>query len=850
VFAETPGPVASAAPTPRPWHRGYLIDALLLLILAGLGAKIGADYAAADFSPTKPTVGQTVFAPAVLETCGRGFVNSQHVPALAQFLTMRRTTFDCRELPQTIERQPPDAFQASARYMMLVVEWYWKATGISWHLAPIFGAMHAVVVGLGYLTFRAVMARLLAALLTLAIAFSPAQLSMLPYLRDSSKAPCFMALALILVLVWTRPLTTRTIVLLCGAFGLITGIGLGFRPDLLLCIPVLAIALFCASHTSVRRRVVATMLGLSVAAGALVVSGWPILAHYRSGSSFGHVAILGFSKPFDGTLGVRGTPYTLGHYYDDFYVRAAINSYATRVYGYSGEIQLSTPVYERYATKYVWDIVRTFPADVGTRLVASVEKVLNLPFQPGEYESGATTARIPYLRAGVNLRDAILWRLNGWGPSLVLAVFALLAVRGYAFAAGFAMTVLFLAGLPVLQFQLRHYSHLEVLGLFALGVVIQTAADRIAGAPAALSAMKRQTRTRWEWAPLGREVLRVSVCVGVLVLVPLASLAALRSRQQATVARMIDAYNLAAAEPLSYSAQPEDSEHVLVRPLVVESRDRLPPQTKRALVGDYIVVDLSNACGALSLTMRLKYALGPGPSNLTRDAVVKLWPAREYGNVRLFVPVYQAIDAVPANEVRFVGLEFLANDLPCLAGLRRVPASDIAPLWLDLVLSRNWKDRLLYQTLERETVPADPDLTVYLAPPGIDLRVRGEHALSGVPRDMTSEAKVATVDFSTGVRVDGIAESPTAYLLGGKPRIVTAGTRLVGVGELFAGGFTFGLQSNGAWSRYANVTKPGPFVAAVEVPTDGTYVVVIANDNEGTPKPTRFVITGMDWIGR
>src|SRR5439155_21386623 len=112
----------------------------------------------------------------------------------------------------------------------------------------------------------------------------------------------------------------------------------------------------------------------------------------------------------------------------------------------SGEMDLATRVYERYATKYLWNIVRTFPADVATRLSASVSKVLNLPFQPGVYESAATTARVPYLRAGVNLRDAILWRMNGWGPFLVLAVFALLAVRGYAFAAGFAATVLFLAG--------------------------------------------------------------------------------------------------------------------------------------------------------------------------------------------------------------------------------------------------------------------------------------------------------------------------------------------------------------------------------------------------------------------
>jgi hypothetical protein len=338
-----------------------------------------------------------------------------------------------------------------------------------------------------------------------------------------------------------------------------------------------------------------------------------------------------------------------------------------------------------------------------------------------------------------------------------------------------------------------------------------------------------------------------------MVLVPLASLAALRSRQQATVARLIDAYNLAAAEAWPYSAQPEDPDHVLVVPQAVDIRDRIHARGKESLfVADYMVVDLSHACGALSLTMRFKYASGAGTSSLTRDATVKLWPVRKYGDVRLFVPVYQFVEDVskPDQAIRFAGIELLARDLPCLAGLRRIPESAVAPLWLDLVLDRNWKDRPLYQTLESETIPSDPDPAVYLVPPGIDIRAPGLDALSGVARDITSITKVAAVDYSTGVIVDGIAESPTAYLVGGKPRTVTAGTQLVAVGELFGGGFTFGLQKDGAWSRYVNVLEPGRFVAAIEAPTDGDYVAVIANVNKDTTKPTRFVITGMDWLAR
>jgi hypothetical protein len=360
---------------------------------------------------------------------------------------MERMTFDCRDLAQNRAGSPADALQVSSRYMMWVVGRYWKVTGISWdHLAPLFGMMQATIVVFAYLTFRAVTGRVLAVLFTLALAFSPLQLSMLPYLRDSSKAPCFVATALVLMLVWTRPLTTRQIVLLGGAFGLITGFGLGFRPDLVMWTPALAIALFCASRASVRQRVTTTMLGLSVAAVALIVSGWPMLALYQSGSNMGHVAILGFTESFDRNLEVRSAPYTLGHRYDDFYAFAAVHSYAKRVHGFPGVMDLTTRVYERYAVRYYWDVVRTFPADAAARVVASVVKVVNLPFRTDGYESTYVVNRVPYLQAGVDLRNAIFQRMEGWGPAFVLALFALLAVRGYAAAAGFAATVLFLAG--------------------------------------------------------------------------------------------------------------------------------------------------------------------------------------------------------------------------------------------------------------------------------------------------------------------------------------------------------------------------------------------------------------------
>ena len=182
-------------------HWELVLDAVLVIVLASVAAKVATTYYTRITTTAAPTFYQGEFGPAVLEACGKGFGNpAERIPALSAFLSQQRATFDCSELPPTMEVVSPRAFQRAFRYMILVVGMYWRTMGVSWtNLAPIFGAIQALFVGFSYLAFRVVMARMLAVPLSLALAYSPAQLSILPYLRDSAKAPFFMALTLVVV---------------------------------------------------------------------------------------------------------------------------------------------------------------------------------------------------------------------------------------------------------------------------------------------------------------------------------------------------------------------------------------------------------------------------------------------------------------------------------------------------------------------------------------------------------------------------------------------------------------------------------------------------------------------------
>ena len=820
---------------------GRVLDVFLVIVLAAIGAKAGSAYYSEITKELTPWFYQSEFGAAALDACGRGFRQpAVPVPALAAFLAQRVATFDCRELPPNLRLVNASPFQRAFRYLMLVLAIYWKATGVSWaHLAPIFGALHAVVAGLTYLAFRVVMARMLAVPLSLAFAFSPAQLSVLPYLRDSTKTPFFVAAALLILLIWTRPLTTRATVLLCGLFGLVSGIGLGFRPDVVMWFPVLAIALFCASHVDLRRRVSATGLGLCVALFAFAVSAGPILAQYESGSNFGHVAILGLTKVFDDGLGVRGGPYARGYFYSDEYVYATVNSYAKRVHHRAGYLTLTSRDYEHYASMYFWELARTFPADVAIRFVVSARRILDLPFKQQPYESDPRIERIPFLRNAIARRTAILSALEGRGPFIFIAAFALLAARGWLPALGFAATILYLASLPALQFQLRHYSHLEMLGLLALGAVVQAVAVWVR------SAVKRETRTAWRWAPVRRPAVRAAVCVAALLLVPAVGLDQLRSRQQAALSRLVDAYNAKAAEAVSYGVEPSGAGRVLVVPQGIPISDRVNGPGQSPLHDDYLVVDLSDACEAMSITMGIKYDPDAPSVDFTKELHLKLWPSRDYGSARLFLPIYQWIE--PGRGFRFRGLEFSASDLPCLAGLKRVPDSSM-PLWLDLDLRPNWKTQPLYQTVVDDSPAPTSDPAVYMGAPRLVLRGRVADALRGVAPDFSSMSKVARVDHGFGVIVDGVAEGPFGYLAASRPHTMAAGAQVMAVGELFAGGFTLGLLKDGAWSQTVNVMAPGRFVAAVQAPDAGQFIAVIANVNEDRANPTQIYIRGLDWV--
>src|SRR5262249_383479 len=202
------------------------------------------------------------------------------------------------------------------RSLMSVVAAVWVVRGVSWSLLwPLFGVLFASTIACAYGIFRFGTGRLLAGAAAVALMVSAIHLGHLPYLRDYAKAPFVTALLLVLGRMAAGPVTARRTIGYAAAFGLILGIGFGFRNDLLINIPpFLSVVLLCL-RGGVRANLRIKAAALAAAAAVFAVVGAPILRGYGEGSNTGHVAYLGMTTPYDRTLGIRPAVYDWGYAY-------------------------------------------------------------------------------------------------------------------------------------------------------------------------------------------------------------------------------------------------------------------------------------------------------------------------------------------------------------------------------------------------------------------------------------------------------------------------------------------------------------------------------------------------------
>lgn len=627
----------------------------MVIVLFAAAAVWGTVYWKRSFQAGRqPQFYQAYFEPAVMFACGRGFLLAHPtVPAVEAFIEQRSDRLSCDEIPATTKLSDYGLYQRTWLYLELTVGVAWKVLGVSWSgMGPLFGLLFGLTIVTAYAMFRIGMNIAVSAGGAVALAVSTAHLQNLPHLRDYAKAPFTLALIGLLFAMVTGPATWRRLLTIAGIYGLILGIGYGFRTDFLAEIPVFFVVLFVFLRGAWVRTLPMKVAAASLCVAVFAAAAWPVItAVRRGGGCQWHAALLGLTDPFNDSLTIEPAPYSYGHAYSDSLVYAITTAFARRLDPGVQHIEYCSPDYDRATGRYLATLAMAFPADMAIRTLASIERILGLPLR------WVDPPLEGFARTLYSVRRAVMRPLRGSGA--MFAGIALVALMAADIRLGFfaLFVVAYFGGYPMLQFGVRHYFHLEVLTWWGIGFLIQQSFNRV--------------RTG-AWPAL--QCRRAAVVCGVLAIATLVSLVTVRAVQQRRARTMFEQYIDAPSTAIASKGAAADK------------TIRVPVQHSPAAdpyPADVVAIDADVArCGPHS---SVTFVYSEPEPEFTH--MVPVGGDARAGVVKLFEPVYR----------RFEGVRLSGGAAQCVTRIAMLSAPERIPVLLSVTLQPGWQDEPLYE---------------------------------------------------------------------------------------------------------------------------------------------------------
>jgi hypothetical protein len=378
----------------------------------------------------------------VMLASGKGFVLPANTscPALADFVALRAQTLDKNALPPDLPTLAPDIFAEQHRYLLYSIGGLWRLFGISWvvlRAAMLF--VFGVTLALAYALCRFGMRRWISV-----VAVVPFALVAMPELsnpRDYGKTPFLLGVLVLLGLLMRRPRSRRLYFAVAFGLGVVQGIGLGFREDLVMALFPSAVVLGACSIAVAHRKILTRCAGIALMLAGFALTSWPILLTYLHTQSVAPDAILGLATSYDDAMGLKRTSYERMVSQQDLYGDATFETHAQRVRLEDGEDLKRGENADFVRLRFLFDCIQTFPADMLARAYAAA------------------------------------WRSIGglFVPALVLL---LISLRNPRLAALLLFGVLYFGAYNAIQFQSRHFFHQAIVPLWCRGVLARTG-DRL-----------------------------------------------------------------------------------------------------------------------------------------------------------------------------------------------------------------------------------------------------------------------------------------------------------------------------------------------------------------------------------
>ena len=420
----------------------------------------------------------------------------------------------------------------------------YRATGPTATAFASFQAILFVLVNVSlYGLFRLIAAPLIAVAGTASLMASRWQIEALQFPIEYAKAPWILATVFLCGLLIKRSLQNRPTSAVAGATGLVAGLGMGFKPDVMAVIPlaVIVAAVAVRGGRPKATAVACVLAGLVIGAGPLLARTWGA----QSGSLLAVQFLGGQDSAAEAML--ASTPlYDYGLAFDDSHITALLNSYGRRVMGTTTPFYFFSRDMQDASSRLLIEMWSTFPGDLVLRVIGSILRLLAFA------APGITIAALGV--AAVFAMD----RRAGWWSVFIAA---------------------YLAAYVSLVFQRRHFFHLEVIGWWFSAALFQGAWLLV--------------RERWQGravAGLGRRLISAAGSVAIVVAGGWGTLAVARSYQQHAVTSAINDRLAAPADDRRFTVEPAGTS-ALVR-IEDVSADMAARPADDAMRGDYLKVSL------------------------------------------------------------------------------------------------------------------------------------------------------------------------------------------------------------------------------------------------------------------
>lgn len=675
----------------------WLTDARLMFVLGVLSVLVGMAVLldTDDLGRYSYGMADSWCGPSVMVAAGKGFVEPLYPPdsPMGRFLSQECPSITREEALQGVESGTLSGFSEMYFYMLYAIGLTWRLFGISWGtlsllIVVFFCATSLVVFGV----FRLVMNRYFSFVGTLCFMCSPLTLGEFPVFRDFVKAPFILGVTLLFIYLLKRPRAPKAYCAAAALMGLVTGVGVGFRFDVSLCVfPSVFVLAFCrlgSPGRNLRLRVGAIAMLLVV---FRLAAWYPINADAPRGSQY-HI-IGGYGETCEKDMHLTRASYVRHAANDDFLNDAVVNHYGAHVMHVDKYLPYISPQAVAPGQKYIRDVMKTFPADMlmrgyGALLSILKDTAVNYPSPPINFILGVNRLTAP-----------LAAHLKAFAPYYLIAALLMVAVRDLRYAWMALLLVLFFGAYPNLQFHPRHYFHLTFFSLWFFGFVLEHLGCSLRRAWRMRGRFLTKGTGRLPWRiPELRRVFVFAATAGAAILLPIFPA---RAYQTHVLGKMLDELATTDLEPIETAPEPYDAGYgpetlfTVVHPTDFSAQGDNPRLSTEYLVAVFTPCD--EPC-----SVRILYEVDPWYTGFRRDRSIAPPKHPAPGNTMFFFPVHeypQALSTARGGN-RFKGLAITSHLAGHFIGLYRVKDIEKFPLILEMTVFPDRRDFTFYQTLD------------------------------------------------------------------------------------------------------------------------------------------------------